>query len=67
MHFSTSNYHFTHGRNPRGRGHWAFDIGGEVVWAMDQNRNMTLTYSEAKRAVTPIAKAAGITSITVLT
>lgn len=48
--FTTTEYVFSHGREPRGRGGWAFEIPGaagkpEEFWAPSG------TYQEAKKAV----------------
>ena len=41
---STTQYEFSHGRKPRGRGHWAFSVNGAVLWKEG-------LLSEAKKAV----------------
>lgn len=41
--FSTREYEFTHGRTPKGYGHWGFTFEGHEFWA-------TGTYAEAKKA-----------------
>ena len=28
----TDQYKYSHGKNPKGEGNWAFDIGGETVF-----------------------------------
>jgi len=43
----TSNYRFSHGREPRGRGSWAFQFGtpdAEPVWCPG-----SVTYATARR------------------
>lgn len=42
--FDTTQYEFAHGRKPRGRGYWAFNVNGAVLW-----KNGFL--SEAKKCV----------------
>jgi len=49
---NTSEYEFSHGHKPRGKGTWAFDIqgnGGNLFWVNNAN------YGEAKKLA--IAKA----------
>lgn len=29
----TTEYEFSHGKKPRGRGGWGFEVNGAVVWA----------------------------------
>lgn len=55
-----NNYKFTHGRYPRGEGHWAFQIGEEIVW-------ITCKYSIARSQAQAKARQLGIYSIKVLT
>lgn len=40
----TTQYEFSHGRKPRGRGRWAFNVNGAVLWIEGR-------LSEAKKAV----------------
>ena len=63
---NTAQYEFSHGKKPRGRGYWAFEIGGEVFWSsMNQlyaeavadvargvRRTTTATAARARRAAT---------------
>lgn len=49
MIFSTSEYQFSHGRSPRGRGSWAFEFPGTdlpTFWTPGGT-----TYTEAKALV----------------
>ena len=49
---STTDFQFVHGRQPRGKGTWAFFIqgmGGDIFWVRETN------YAEAKKKA--IAKA----------
>ena len=41
--FETHEFEFAHGRKPRGRGLWAFEIGGETFWAKG-----SVLFSQAK-------------------
>lgn len=52
---STSEYEFSHGHKPRGRGSWAFEIAGEVTWIPGSR-----TYGEAKREAVSIARQRGV-------
>ncbi len=53
--FSNSHYERSHGKAPKGRGSWGFEVNGEVefVWG-----NSTL--SQAKKQITEILKNRGI-------
>ena len=42
--FDTTQYQFSHGSTPRGRGNWAFNINGAVLWKSG-------LLSEAKKSV----------------
>ena len=42
--FDTTQYQFSHGRKPRGRGRWAFGVNGAAIW----KRGLL---SEAKKSV----------------
>ena len=42
--FSTTTYEFSHGRKPRGRGTWAFEIKGDVWFAFTDS-----TFADAKK------------------
>ena len=50
---STTEYEFSHGRKPRGRGSWAFDLGAifpkATLWFCG-------TYTEALKSATRAAK-----------
>lgn len=41
--FNTREYRFTYGKEPKGRGMWAFFFEGQEYWAWG-------TYTEAKKA-----------------
>ena len=56
---STREYEFSHGKQPKGRGHWAFQIG-ERVGFIDG------TYTEAKKLAGKQAKQEGVEIIEVL-
>lgn len=51
--FSNSHYQWSHGKNPRGFGNWAFEIGDKIWFA-------TGTLAEAKKKVSVVLKAEGI-------
>ena len=54
--FSTTQYVFTHGREPRGRGGWAFrPWGGRDEWQFFHG-----TYTEAKRQAAAWARERGV-------
>ena len=53
--FDHSRFQFSHGRGPRGRGFWMFELDGQTFEASG-------TFTEAKQAVIAQAKAQGITS-----
>ena len=55
---STTEYEFSHGHKPRGRGAWAFEIAGAVTFIPG-----TLTYGEAKREAVRIARERGVNRI----
>jgi hypothetical protein len=57
----THKFKFSHGKEPRGRGWWAFDIAGETVYT-----KRSMTYADAKKMAIGIAKEKGKTSIYVL-
>jgi len=64
--FDTTDYEFTHGRKPRGRGGWAFSferhpdvLSDAVVWTP------SMTYVEAKRWFAAEAARRGVTEGTV--
>lgn len=58
---STSKYAFSHGKQPRGTGDWAFLFDGNQspVWML------SLPYAEAKAAAVARAKQDGVTRIEV--
>lgn len=57
---STAEYAFAHGRDPRGRGSWAFYFGEEIVWIPG-----SMTYGEAKKEAIKLAKQRGFSFIKV--
>lgn len=58
---STTKYEFSHGRQPRGCGDWAFSIDGEgPVWVVG------VPYTEAKAEAVRRAREAGATLVEVL-
>lgn len=58
----TDRYLFAHGRTPRGRGTWAFEVGAETWWAP-----ANLLFTEAKRLARKHAGSLGHTFVTVAT
>jgi hypothetical protein len=51
---NTSEFQFSHGRLPKGRGSWLFDMirQGEKVetyWARADDGQMSMTYAQARR------------------
>lgn len=55
----TSNYVNTYGKDPKGFGRWAFQIGDSIGWITD-------TYSEAVKCAKRSAQRQGIDRIEVL-
>lgn len=61
----TEEYECSHGKKPRGFGHWAFRF--HQSWRSEaEPRFYTGTYGEAKQRAMRDAKAAGCTSMSVL-
>jgi hypothetical protein len=56
---TTTKFTWSHGRQPRGRGLWAFAIGG-------QTRFISGTYREAKKQALAEARTKGVQEIFVL-
>jgi hypothetical protein len=56
----TTQYEFAHGHAPRGRGFWAFELAGKVVFIPGSK-----LYAEAKREALALARAAAVSSINV--
>jgi hypothetical protein len=54
-----SEWSRAHGGTPRGRGCWAFDIAGEIVW-------FTGTYSAARKLALIAARADNVALVKVL-
>jgi len=57
----TSEYEFSHGHAPRGRGGWAFRFGSpeaEPTWI-----HGSLTYAEARAAAVRMAREHGVATI----
>ena len=61
--FSTREYEFAHGREPRGRGIWGFTFGdaNEPPWLTPR----AMTYTEARKWARDFARANGRTSVSV--
>ena len=55
----TNSFVNAHGRDPKGFGRWAFQIGDSIGWITD-------TYSEAVKVAKRSAQRQGITQIEVL-
>jgi hypothetical protein len=81
MKINTNTYFNSHGKNPRGFGHWMFEISGGRIEKMspsfksffgnplDDNhvvRSHTGTYTDAKQEMVRIASLLGGTAIKVL-
>jgi hypothetical protein len=60
----TSEYEFSHGHKPRGRGGWAFYMGRDTG-DLSKVHWFNGTYSEAKRQVQAKARELGFESVTV--
>jgi hypothetical protein len=64
--FNTTEYQFSHGKQPRGRGSWAFFFGppsdpenfNNVFWTPGNT-----TYSEAKRMAREEARQRGVSTV----
>lgn len=62
-HFSNSVFYYEHGRQPRGRGWWAFqNRDGSKIWWVEGSYTLT----EAKKRVTEILKQEGIPAGTII-
>ncbi len=69
----TTDYEFSHGKRPSGRGYWAFQIGDdpEPWWpttteAMLARGDTSISYSEAKQLALKEAQRQGAWSISIL-
>ena len=69
----TTEYEFSHGRRPSGRGYWAFQIGevpepwfATTTEAMLARGDTSFSYSEAKQLALKEAQRQGAWSINVL-
>lgn len=64
VYFDTRQYFWAHGRQPRGRGSWAFQMGpedkSEPYWVQG-----SMTYGEAKRVAAVEAKKRGVRNVEV--
>ena len=58
--FHTTGYEFAHGRKPRGYGTWAFDFGRGAEFIPG-----SMTYGDARKAATAIAKERGVAHVEV--
>jgi hypothetical protein len=60
--FSTSSYRFTHGREPRGYGAWAFEFEGrQPVWAPASTYADAMKWVKAHiRSVAPVDYAGNV-------
>lgn len=59
--FSTRDYKYSHDKEPRGKGFWAFSLKGKnepVYWA---NEDKAITLTEAKKKAENHYKSQGIT------
>lgn len=59
--FDNSHYERSHGKAPKGRGAWAFEVNGKVdfIWG-------GITLAQAKKNITAILKAQGVPAGTVI-
>lgn len=64
---STSAYEFAHGKMPRGRGGWMFDVRVHGCPAVILQVIGSATYGDAKRAAVAEAALAGIEDLAVAT
>lgn len=55
---NTSQYEFSHGKQPRGYGHWAFEIGAETLF-------FSGNYGDAKRQAVQAAKDRNVADVRV--
>ncbi len=60
--FSTTEFEYSHGRKPRGKGHWMFEVEGHADW-VECGGSFTLT--EAKRLMRRWCKREGFMFVTV--
>jgi hypothetical protein len=71
MTINTSNYEFTHGRKPRGKGYWAFRFQKDMAdGTADESVVFApgdMKYAEAKRWAIQVAKANGVSRVAVAT
>jgi hypothetical protein len=58
---NTRTYEFSHGKLPRGRGYWAFEINGETLWS-----NPHQPYGEAVSDARKVAVIRGAREVKVL-
>jgi hypothetical protein len=71
MTISTTNYEFTHGRKPRGKGYWAFrfqkDMADGTAKESVEFAPSEMQYADAKRWAIQTAKANGVSRVAVAT
>lgn len=58
--FNTTEYQFSHGKTPSGRGSWAFEIKGKIVFAPGET-----TYTDAKKFARAKAQEANVSRVKV--
>jgi len=58
--FDTADYRRSHGKQPKGRGRWAFDIQGD--WHFTPR---AMTFTEAKQWAAEQARAVGASTVNV--
>jgi len=64
--FHTDDYQAAHGHLPRGKGSWAFYLGGAGRWLADPVfAPAHMTYTQAKAWVSRMARAEGLTEVVV--
>lgn len=59
----TDEYARSHGKEPRGRGYWAFRFGRDPIFVRNESGQSELKYSEAKSIAQKIAEKAGFSVI----
>ena len=61
---NTTQYQFSHGKAPRGAGHWIFAIGRNGAWTEFQPTGL-MTYGAAKRLAIAEARSLGAWQVVV--
>jgi len=61
MTVDTSKYKGVHGKEPKGNGMWAFEVGGEEIFTPSK-----MSYADAKKWASEKAKEKGVNVVNVL-